>query len=369
MHALIELGVPAVDDYNVGITEGIGLTQATQKAGRRHSAADAYLAAARERRNLGCLTHAHALALLIEGGRCLGVRIRHRGQTVDLRAERETIVCAGAIGSPALLLRSGIGAPDVLDPHGIVVKHLLPGVGRHLNDHVNVMLSAFVDCPTYNSERRGLQALRQGVRWLIRRDGPASSPANHCQAFVRTTPALPSADVQIQLMPFGFGSTADQRRNGLTAVVSPCMPAARGSVRLRSADPAAPPRIAMAVLGHDADRQSLLRGCELAWKALQRGPGRELGGRIYAPQRRPRDDSEWLAHFRATAGLNWHPTSTCRMGPGADDVVDHRLKVHGIAHLRIADASVMPSVTSGNTNIPVMAIAERAADMLRDRHA
>jgi choline dehydrogenase len=153
-------------------------------------------------------------------------------------------------------------------------------------------------------------------------------------------------------------------RNGVTVVVSPCQPQARGRVRLRSADPAAPPRITMAMLGVEADRQTLLRGARLAYAALRDGPGRTMGGRVYAPSREPPDDAAWLAFFRRTAGLNWHPTSTCRMGPGADDVVDARLRVHGLEGLRVVDASVMPCVTSGNTNGPVIAIAERAADLI-----
>lgn len=369
MNALIELGVPPVDDYNIGIVEGIALTQATLQFGRRHSAADAHLAGARRRANLGCVIRAHALELLFEADRCTGVRISHRGRIIDVRAERETIVCAGAIGSPALLLRSGVGAPEALEPHGIRVKLPLQGVGRNLNDHVNVMLCAFVGCPTYNTQGRGLRALGNGARWLFRGDGPASSPANHCQAFVRTDTSLPSADVQLQLMPFGFGSPSDMRRNGMTVVVSPCMPRARGEIRLRSADPRDPPRIAMSLLADDADRRTLIRGCRLAMKALELGPGRELHAEIYAPRRAQLDDAGWLDYIRASAGLNWHPTSTCRMGTGPDDVVDQRLRVRGTLNLRIADASVMPTVTSGNTNAPVMAIAERAADFIQERES
>jgi choline dehydrogenase len=168
-------------------------------------------------------------------------------------------------------------------------------------------------------------------------------------------------------MPLGFGAAPDIRRNGMTLVVSPCMPTARGEVRLSAADPGSPPRIAMQMLATDADRRSLLRGCRLAVTALTRGPGRELGAEIYAPRGSPLDDGQWLDYFRTTARLNWHPAGTCRMGPGPEDVVDHDLNVHGIEKLRIADASVMPSVTSGNTNGPVMAIAWRAADILGNR--
>jgi choline dehydrogenase len=364
LDALARLGTPTVDDYCTGVTEGIGLTQATQKHGWRHSAATAYLAPARRRRNLAVGARALALRLLFEGPRCVGVQVRRNGRVTDVRAAREVVVCAGAIGSPRLLMLSGVGPADELRAHGLDVVHDLPGVGRSLNDHVNVLVSAFVDRPTYNTARRGWRALAAGARLLLRGDGPASSPANHVQAFVRTDPGRATADVQLQVMPFGFGTAAEMARDGLTVVVSPCHPEARGRVRLRSADPLAPPRITMAMLETEADRQTLIRGARIARAALIEGPGRIMGGRVYAPAEEPRDDAAWLAVCRRTAGLNWHPTSTCHMGPGPDAVVDGRLRVRGLDGLRVVDASVMPSVTSGNTNGPVIAIAERAADFI-----
>jgi choline dehydrogenase len=206
------------------------------------------------------------------------------------------------------------------------------------------------------------------VKLLVSGTGAASSPANHVQAFVRTDPAEPSADIQIQVMAFGFGTPKQMARDGLTVVVSPCHPEARGRVRLASADPLAPPRIEIALLESPRDCERLIRGCKLAYAALKTGPVRTLGGQIYLPAGEPADDAEWLAFFRETAALNWHPTSTCRMGAGPNDVVDATLKVHGLTGLSIADASIMPSVTSGNTNAPVMAIGERAAEFIAERH-
>ncbi len=369
MTALIAQGLPPVDDYAAGIAEGVGLTQATQRNGFRHSAANAYLAPARRRSNLTVLTHTVALSLIIEGGRGVGVRAARRGQVMEFRAERETILCAGAIASPKLLWQSGVGPADDLRRLAIPVRHALSGVGRNLNDHVNLLLSAFVNHRTYNTRRSGMSAVVEGLRFAATRSGPASSPANHVQAFVRTDPADPVADVQLQVMPFGFGTAEEMARDGLTVVVSPCHPEARGRVTLRSDDPRAAPRISMAMLESRRDRERLLRGCKLAYRALMDGPGRTMGGRIYAPAGEPRDDAAWLAFFRETAALNWHPTSTCRMGPGPDDVVDGALRVHGLTGISIADASIMPCVTSGNTNAPVIAIAERAADMIAARTA
>jgi choline dehydrogenase len=286
-----------------------------------------------------------------------------------LRAECETIVSCGALGSPKLLMLSGIGPADALQPHGVKVVHDLNGVGLNLNDHVNIKISAFVDRPTYNTMRGGLSALVEGVRFLATGGGAAGSPANHGQAFVRTDPLSPIADVQLQVMPFGFGSEAQMRRDGVTVVVSPCHPEVRGRVRLRSADPKASPRITISMLDSEADLQRLLRGSRLAYAALKDGPGCSMGGAIYAPDQADPTDAQWRTFFRETAALNWHPTSTCRMGSGSDAVVDSGLRVHGLSGVSVVDASVMPSVTSANTNIPVIAIAERAADMIAARTA
>ncbi len=367
MDALIAHGVPSVADYAAGIGEGVGLTQATQRNGLRCSAANAYLTPARRRPNLTIRTKTTVLGLIIAGGRCVGVRASHRGRIMEYRAERETILCAGAIGSPKLLWLSGVGPADDLGALGIPVKHPLEGVGRNLNDHVNIKLSAFVNHRTYNTRRAGLLAVAEGLRFLKDRSGPAGSPANHVQAFVRTDPESPVPDVQLQVMPFGFGTGEEMARDGVTVVVSPCHPDARGRITLRSSDPREAPRISMAMLESPRDQARLLRGCKLAHRALHDGPGRTLGGRIYAPAEAPRDDTAWLDFFRETAALNWHPTSTCRMGPGIDDVVDAQLRVHGLSGVSIADASVMPCVTSGNTNAPVIAIAERAAEMIAAR--
>jgi choline dehydrogenase len=369
LQALIRLGVPEVADYCVGISEGVGLTQATQKNGWRHSTAAAYLRPARRRPNLQVMQHTLALRLRLQGTRCTGVQVLRNGRLMDLTAAREVTVACGAIASPKLLLLSGIGGADALQPLGLAVRHPLPGVGRHLNEHVNVLLSAHVNRPSYNTQRRGLNALRHGLRFLASGDGPASSPANHVQAFIRSEPGIQSADLQIQLMAFGFGTRAQMQRDGITAVVSLCQPQARGRITLRSADPLAAPRIAIELLAHEADRRRLLRGCRIAEAALQDGPGRHFGATVYAPEPGTVSDAQWLACIQARAGLNWHPTSTCRMGPrpDAEDVVDTALRVHGLAGLSVVDASVMPNVTSANTHVPVVAIAERAAELIAQR--
>lgn len=367
MDALIASGVPFVEDYSSGIDEGVGYTQATQRGGWRHSTARAYLAPALKRANLTLISHAHVARVVIERGRCIGLDYQKGGETVRVLAERETILCMGAIGSPAALLRSGIGAGETLAAAAVPVVHELNGVGRNLNEHVNVKVSANVGVRTYNSERMGVGKAKNGLRWLVDRKGPASSPANHCQGFVKTDPALPGADVQIQIMAFAFHEDPQDNSDGVTAVVSLCAPKVRGAVSIASADPQARPRIAIELLSDPDDVATLIKGCRIARQALEDGPGRTLGGTLVYPTPKTRSDGEWLAFIRRTAGLNWHPTSTCRMGPGADDVVDGALRVHGLSGLSVCDASVFPNVTSANTNVPVIAVAERAAELIAAR--
>ena len=368
MEALVALGAPPVEDYADGACEGVGVTQATQERGFRSSAA-AYLRRACRRDNLVIRTGALATRLILEGGRCRGAMLARRGREEAVYAEREVIVSAGAFGSPKLLLLSGIGAPDALRDVGVDVAHALPAVGADLNEHVNIRLSAFVETRTYNIRRRGLSALVEGARLLALGGGAASSPANHVQAFVRTGPQSVHADVQLQVMPFGFGDALEMAKDGLTVVVSPCRPEARGRVRLRSADPREPPRIAMEMLACPGDVRTLRAGCDLAMEALHAGPGRRAGARLYIPETLPGSLQDWDGFFRLNAGLNWHPTSTCRIGRPGEGVVDPGLRVQGLQGVSVVDASVMPTVVSGNTNGPVMAIAERASDLILARTA
>jgi choline dehydrogenase len=369
MNAYVDSGLPFVPDYAAGVSEGIGITQATQNGGWRNSADAAYLRPARARKNLSVLTHAHVHKLEIERGRCVGVTFTRNGRLQTVRAEREVAVCAGAIGSPKLLMLSGIGDPDAMKVHGITTVNPLPGVGQNLNEHVNAKLSASVNVPTYNTERFGMRKLANGLRFLFDRAGPAASPANHVQGFVKSDSGLVSADYQVQVMALGFNADFADHTNGVSVVVSPCHTEARGSISLRSADPRDPPHIAMEMLGNANDVALLTKACRHAREMLEAGPCRDFGGKLFLPAPGTDSDADWLQFFRETAGVNWHPTSTCRMGPGPGDVVDATLAVHGLMGLSIADASVMPSVTSGNTNAPTIAIAERAADFISARTA
>ncbi len=364
LNAFVSMGVPYSADYNAGITHGIGLTQANQNAGRRHSAAHAYLHPIRKRSNLTIRTGTRVIRVALEGTRCAGVVVvEEAGREVLIPCDGEVVLAAGAIGSPKILMASGIGAPAELAPHGVAVKHGLPGVGANMNEHVSAVVSNVVAVKTYDATRKGVRRAAAGLRWLVDREGPATSPAMHLQGYIKTAPGLPTADVQVQTLAVGVELGAANKQ-GVTTAISLCQPEVRGRVSLRSADPADPPRIAIKLLDSDKDIGALTRAARFVREVYRSGPGHQFAARESGPMADIRTDADWLAYFRATSRLNWHPTSTCRMGPTEEDVVDPTLRVHGLDGLRIADASIMPVVTSGNTNAVCMMIAERAADLI-----
>jgi choline dehydrogenase len=360
---------PYIEDYNSGVATGVGRTQASQANGRRCSTARAYLAPSRRRSNLTVLTRAQVRRLVVEGDRCTGVEYVRAGQVVQARAVREVVLCAGAIASPKLMMLSGLGPADHLTDHGVAVVRDLPGVGAGLNEHINLKVSVRTRVKTYATMRRGLPKAVAGLRWLATRQGPASSPVGHLQAFLKTDSALPSADLQVQVMPFGFDDAFDLPDDTMAAVISLTRPKVRGSVTLRSADPAAPPRIRIPLLSEPDDVQRLVRGCDLVRDIFERARG---AGRI-ADEVSPGPDARTPGaihdFIRRAGALNWHPTSTCRMGDGPMDVVDTQLRVRDVAGLSIIDCSVMPSVPAGNTNAPVIAMAEKASQLIAARNA
>ena len=366
------LGIRANDDFNGAEQEGVGLYQVTQREGRRCSAAVAFLRPAEARPNLTVLTHALAERILLDDGRATAVVVRARGRRERIEAAREIVLSAGAFGSPQLLMLSGIGPSDELSRHGIPVRHELPGVGAGLVDHVDLAL-------VYRSRNpeligftpRGALRIAKGL-WDFHRRGRGVLTSNFAEAgaFLRTRPDLDRPDVQLH---FVVGMVDDHARKlhygyGMTCHVCALRPRSRGSLRLNSADPAAPPRIDPNFLAEDADIETMLAGTRLARDIMAGAPlapyrGEELytGG--------ARSDDELVDCMRRRSDTIYHPVGTCRMGVDAGAVVDPALRVAGIGGLRVADASVMPTLIGGNTNAPSIMIGERAADLLLGRAA
>jgi choline dehydrogenase-like flavoprotein len=366
--AFVEAGVQAGHarnaDFNGASQRGVGLYQVTQKHGRRWSAARAYLDRAPGRGRLAVLTRTRALRLLLDGKSCAGV-LTTRG---ELRARRETIVCGGAFGSPQLLLASGIGPGEEIEPHGIALRHELPGVGRNLQDHPDYVIGYLSPAPgLLGLTPRGLWNLVAAIP-AFRRGGTGLLSSNIAEAggFLDSAPGLERADLQLH---FTIGLVADHGRDttpryGYSCHVCVLRPESRGRVALRSADPLAAPRIDPSFLAADADAAKLARGVGLTLEILgQRALTPFRGANVFGEEGVSGD--ALVSLVRRRADTVYHPVGTCRMGTGEDAVVDPQLRVRGMARLRVADASVMPKLIGGNTNAPAMMIGERCADFLR----
>jgi choline dehydrogenase-like flavoprotein len=361
-------GIPRIADYNGPEQDGVSMFQVTQKNGRRWSAADGYLRPAMKRPNLDVRTKVTVLGVELEGNKATGVRIRsgRRGEEL-VRADREVLLSAGTIGSPQLLLLSGIGPADDLRQVGVEVHHDLPGVGRNLQDHPFVTLIWEV------SDQRTLYTAekpRYLAEWALRRTGPLSSTVAEVVAFVRTRPGLPAADIQYHMGAAYYEDHGAETYDGHCVVIAPVLiaPQARGQVWLGSADPAAKPRILTNTLSEPDDVASLVAGMQRAREIAAQSPLKE----IILKELKPGPDVSELADLEADLRLRlmliYHPVGTCRMSDhGEDAVVDSELRVHGIEGLRVIDASVMPTITGGNTNAPTIMIAEKASELIRGR--
>ena len=363
-------GIHYNPDYNGTEQDGVSLFQVTQRNGRRWSAADAFLRPARARPNLEIRTRATVLRVEVGGGRATGVRVatgRRRQETV--RADREVILCAGAIGSPQILLLSGIGPGADLRDVGVPVMHELPGVGRNLQDHPFVPLIWQVSDHTtlYDAEKP-----RHLAEWLLRRSGKLTSTVAEVVAFVRTRPGLRAADIQFHMGAAYYEDHGAETYDGHCATIAPVLvsPASRGRVWLRSADPTAKPRILTNSLAEPEDVASLVAGMRMAREIAAQAPMREIVVRELKPGGHVREPAQLEADLRRRLMLIYHPVGTCRMSDAAEGaVVDSELRVHGVQGLRVVDASIMPVIPGGNTNAPTIMIAEKAADILRGRQA
>ena len=358
-------GIPRVPDYNGPEQDGASPVQVTQRNGARFSAADAYLRPNMKRPNLEVLTHATVLGLELSGGRATGVRIRGRGRRERvISASREVILSAGAIGSPQLLLLSGIGPADQLRSVGVPVAHDLPGVGENLHDH------PYVVCiweSTVPESLYGADKPKPMAEWLLRRSGPLTSTVAEAFAFVRTRPGLPAADVQYHFAPAYFADNGFEEFDGHAFTFGPVLVStkSRGNLRLRSSDPLEKPRIVTNTLAEPDDMASLVAGVKLAREIAGKEPLAEATGREIYPGSGVVDDADIEAFVRRNVELLYHPVGTCKMGAGDDAVVDPQLRVRGVDALRVVDASIKPQIPGGNTNAPTIMIAERAADLIK----
>jgi choline dehydrogenase len=367
LDAAAQAGYPIRDDFNGEQQEGVGYFQVTVDKGIRSSTANAYLKPARRRRNLHVLTHAHVDRVVVEHGRAIAVDILRDGRRERLRARREIILSAGAVASPALLQRSGIGDAAHLASLGIASVAELPGVGRNLQDHYMVSLTYRIQgLTTFNEMTRGWRLLREIARYALFRRGLLTLSASQINAFLPTRDNPQHPDVQFHVLPgsFNFETGAVDRIPGLTCGVCQLRPQSRGSILIDSTDPLAAPRIRPNYLATEGDRRAVIDGLRHA----RRIAAQPALSRYLAEERQPgpaADSDEALLDFARNTGKTlYHPVGTCRMGSDRDAVVDMQLKVHGIAGLRVVDASVMPTLISGNTNAPTIMIAERAADFI-----
>ncbi|MFQ3318358.1 MAG: choline dehydrogenase [Natronomonas sp.] len=367
VEAGVEAGYSRNDDFNGAEQEGLGRYHLTQKRGKRHSAATAYLKPALDRPNLTVETGAHATEVRFDGDRATGVEYEQDGQQLHSEAIEEVVLSGGAVNTPQLLMLSGVGDPEHLAEHDIEVQTGLPGVGRNLQDH----LFTFV---IYESELSGTLddagRIRDLLKYFVLKRGPLTSNVAETGGFLRTTDDLPAPDLQFHFAPGYFmrhGFDNPEEGHGLSLGATQLRPESRGRITLDSADPFDDPTIDPNYLDADRDMEVLIEGVRRGREILQADPFDDVRGEEVWPGEGVDSDEEIAEHIRETAHTVYHPVGTCKMGDDDMAVVDDELRVHGVDGLRVADASVMPTLIGGNTNAPTMMIAEKAADMLTER--
>ncbi|MGH8813286.1 MAG: GMC family oxidoreductase, partial [Advenella sp.] len=365
------LGIPSRKDFNTGDQRGAGYYQLTTRNGRRCSTAVAYLNPARRRSNLRIETEAQAMKILFRGKKAAGVQYRQHGKVKTLNVHREVILCAGALQSPQLMQLSGVGNAEHLGRFNIPMVQELKGVGENLQDHLQFRLIYEVSKPITTNDllRSWTGKAKMGLQWALLRGGPLAIGINQGALFCNAlSEADPRPDVQ-----FHFGTLSADMAGGQVHDFSGCTfsvcqlrPESRGHLRIRSTDPFEPPAMQPNYLDTDLDRRTAIAGVRLTRKLADTEPMQSLMKAEVKPGREVQTDDEILHFCRENGATIFHPSGTAKMGPASDPmaVVDHRLRVHGLQGLRVIDASIMPTLVSGNTNVPVVMIAERAAEFV-----
>jgi choline dehydrogenase len=363
-----QAGHPRNEDFNGETQEGAGYFQLTAKNGRRCSTARGYLRPARGRANLHVESSALATRILFEGRRAAGIEYRQNGSLRQARARGEVILSGGAFNSPQLMQLSGVGPADLLRQHGIGVIADMPGVGADLQDHFQVRFNYRCTEPITINDMMAKKhrQVMAGLRYLLFRDGPLSIGAGYAGGFFKTDPSLPTPDVQLHFILFSAESVGQKLHPfpGFLASVCQLRPRSRGHVRIKSADPAAAPAIHMRYLSDPFDQDVIVAGMKLTRRIMSRPAIAGYIAEELNPGSAVQSDTEMLAAARDKGTTVFHPTSTCRMGPDDNAVVDERLRVKGFGGLRVIDGSIMPTLASGNTNAAVIMIAEKGAAML-----
>ena len=365
----VAAGMPFTRDFNGASQEGVGYYQLTNKNGRRCSTAVGYLNPVKSRSNLKIITDATVATLTFEGKRATGVRGRFSGVAGDIKARREVVLAAGAIGSPQILQLSGVGPGEVLKAAGIDVRHELAGVGANLQDHYQARF-------TYECRAKGslnevwhsyYKQLKVGLEYALTRRGLLTIGAGVVGIFAKSRPDLETPDVQFHFMPLSAEASGQGLHTfpGVISSVAQLRPESRGTLRITSADPDAKPAIISNYLAAEADRRVLLDAMRLNRRIVAQKPFADIVVREHMPGFELTSDDDLMAFARAKGTTIFHPCGTAKMGSDAMAVVDARLSVHGLTGVRVVDASIMPTMTSGNTNAPTIMIAEKASDMIR----
>jgi choline dehydrogenase len=376
--ACTEIGMRQIDDYCSGDIDGVYYNFATQRRGNRSSAEEAFLKPIRSRPNLRVITGALVDKVLFEGARAVGVRYLVDGQPQEMRANAEIVISSGSVGSPAILMRSGVGPGAHLQDMGIAVQFDAKEVGKNLQEHPSMQNARVVDTWTYNVLRNPVRLGLEGLNYIFRRRGLLTTPAVHAHAHGRSSPDREVPDIKMQMLPFWNDLsvrpdapkdivTPDSNKVfGISVSTNIMDPKARGEIRLKSADPKDVPIVDHRLYDHPSDLERMRKGLQLV-NRIYAAPS--LAKHVVAPAFPPnpdQSDAEWERQIRALSSVGHHPVATCRMGGDAASVLDPRLRVRGVEGLRVADASIYPVLPSANTNAPAIMAGEKGAQLVLD---